>query len=373
VHALLIVALVLPWVFVGVMTLVLYVLIKQHGEFLHREQQLAASAMGGQAMPQMDYGLPVGSDAPDLALKDLEGHERRIAEFFGQPFVLTFFNTGCGYCTQMAPRLGELPEGAPRLVLVSSGDVDQLKTMADTNNWGFDVLHEGPEAATFKAYEPVGTPSAYLIDSEGKIGEALAVGADAIMELLESSSAAAPVVPSCSNGSNGAHADVAKSLREKEDAAVERAQRAGLRASSTSESRIKRDGLEAGTMAPNFVVRDLKGDVHSLTDYRGRRVLLVFSDVSCGPCEALAPDLVRLAGDRDDVQVVMISRGDPDLNREKAERHEYPFPVLLQKSWEISKQYGMFATPIGYLIDEDGVIVKDVAVGNDAILGLAAA
>jgi hypothetical protein len=32
----------------------------------------------------------------------------------------------------------------------------------------------------------------------------------------------------------------------------------------------------------------------------------------------------------------------------------------------------MFATPIGYLIDEDGVIVKDVAVGNDAILSLAA-
>ena len=31
----------------------------------------------------------------------------------------------------------------------------------------------------------------------------------------------------------------------------------------------------------------------------------------------------------------------------------------------------MFATPIGYLIDADGIIVKDVAQGNEAILALA--
>lgn len=364
-HALLIVAVVLPWVLVGVMTFVLYVLIKQHGEFLHREQQMAAAAAAA-AMPQESYGLPVGSDAPDLALNDLEGRERRIGEFFGQPFVLTFFNTGCGYCTQMAPRLGELPEGAPRLVLVSSGDAAQLRTMAGTHNWSFDVLHESEDAQTFQAYEPVGTPSAYLIDSDGKIAQQLAVGADAIMDLLVSS----PPV-SAPRGSNGSNGGGPGTLQEKEDAVVRRAQRAGVRAAPTSESKIKRDGLEAGTLAPNFVVRDLKGDVHSLTDYRGRRVLLVFSDVTCGPCEALAPELVRLAGEHEDVQVVMISRGDPQVNRQKAERYGYPFPVLLQRSWEISKQYGMFATPIGYLIDEEGVITKDVAVGNDAILALA--
>ncbi len=66
----------------------------------------------------------------------------------------------------------------------------------------------------------------------------------------------------------------------------------------------------------------------------------------------------------------MISRGDPDQNRSKAALNGYPFGVLLQRSWEISKQYGMFATPIGYLIDEVGVVAKDVAVGGDAILAL---
>ena len=44
--------------------------------------------------------------------------------------------------------------------------------------------------------------------------------------------------------------------------------------------------------------------------------------------------------------------------------------MLLQRRWEVSKEYGIFATPVGYLIDEEGVIAKDVAVGSDAILRL---
>ena len=68
----------------------------------------------------------------------------------------------------------------------------------------------------------------------------------------------------------------------------------------------------------------------------------------------------------------MISRGDQDENRRKAKEHGFPFPVLLQRSWEVSKQYGMFATPIAFLIDEEGVIAERVAMGGPAICELAA-
>jgi hypothetical protein len=44
----------------------------------------------------------------------------------------------------------------------------------------------------------------------------------------------------------------------------------------------------------------------------------------------------------------------------------------VQKQWEISREYGMFATPIGYPIDEQGIIARDVAVGIEPILALAA-
>jgi hypothetical protein len=46
------------------------------------------------------------------------------------------------------------------------------------------------------------------------------------------------------------------------------------------------------------------------------------------------------------------------------------FPVVLQRHWEISRAYGMFATPIGYLIGGDGLLASDVTVGESEILGL---
>jgi hypothetical protein len=59
------------------------------------------------------------------------------------------------------------------------------------------------------------------------------------------------------------------------------------------------------------------------------------------------------------------------MNRVKVAEHGLTFPIVLQKHWELSREYGMFATPMGYLIDEQGIIAAEVAVGGDAILALA--
>ena len=196
--------------------------------------------------------------------------------------------------------------------------------------------------------QAAGTPTGYLIDSDGKVASTQAMGVDLVLDMITRW----PISPE-GNGGGGS---------------------AGMALQDTSRSRLVRDGLEPGTIAPTFVLPDLDGTMRSLTDFRGRNVLLVFSDVDCGPCDVLAPDLVQIANSEQDngVQLVMISRGGQDENRRKAEEHGYPFPVLLQRSWEVSKQYGMFATPIGFLIDEEGVIAERVAMGGPAICELAA-
>jgi peroxiredoxin len=74
---------------------------------------------------------------------------------------------------------------------------------------------------------------------------------------------------------------------------------------------------------------------------------------------------------RPDLQVLVISRRDAGASRAKAESLNLSYPIVLQKQWEISLQYGMFATPIGYLIDEQGTVLKHVAVGVEPILALA--
>jgi peroxiredoxin len=135
-------------------------------------------------------------------------------------------------------------------------------------------------------------------------------------------------------------------------------------------SKIKRDGLKAGTPAPDFRLPRLDGPELALEDLRGKRVLLVFSSPHCGPCNMLAPKLEEFHSAHPEVEVVMISNGQPKENRAKVKEHRLTFPVVLQQQWEISRRYAMFATPIAYLLDQAGVIAHDVALGADAILDL---
>jgi predicted DsbA family dithiol-disulfide isomerase len=100
-------------------------------------------------------------------------------------------------------------------------------------------------------------------------------------------------------------------------------------------------------------------------------VLLVFSDPHCGPCAELAPRLQEIHMSRPELAVLIVSRGYAEENRAKAADLGLTFPIVLQKQWEVSLQYAMFATPIGYLIDDQGILASDVAVGIEPILALA--
>ena len=136
---------------------------------------------------------------------------------------------------------------------------------------------------------------------------------------------------------------------------------------SLARSRINRSGLKAGTPAPDFRLPRLDDGELVLEEFRGRRLLLIFSDPHCGPCNALAPELQKFHREHPEIAMLMISRGEPKENRAKVKEHGLTFPIVLQQQWEISRRYAMFATPIAYLIDEAGTTAADVAVGIDAI------
>ncbi len=148
----------------------------------------------------------------------------------------------------------------------------------------------------------------------------------------------------------------------------DRGSRVGNR--SLANSRIKRDGLKAGTIAPEFRLPRLDSGELALSDLRGKLVLLVFSSPHCGPCNALAPQLEKFHRKHPQLAMVMISKDKPEENHEKVKEYGLTFPVVLQKQWEVSRDYAYFATPVAYLIDGAGVIAADVAVGVDAVVEL---
>ena len=123
---------------------VIYVLARQHGRTLHAHDELSArvsaaeSAIGQlraavptlAAPPAPASGLAVGDIAPTFSLPNVAGKTRSLSDYAGKRFVLIFFNPACGFCQQLAPRLGHLPPGAPAVVVMSRGDADVNRSLA---------------------------------------------------------------------------------------------------------------------------------------------------------------------------------------------------------------------------------------------------
>jgi peroxiredoxin len=257
--------------------------------------------------------------------------------------LLVHWSPDCGYCRQIAPDLAGLQERLRKrkteLVLVSYGSPEANRTLLEEHGLTCRVLLQ-PDGATVEGFAHMGTPVAYLLDEKGRIAKPVAVGARDVPQLA-------------------AHAAGRRGRLQTER--------------PVSESQIEREGLKAGTPAPPFELLDLGGETASLAEQRGRRVLLVFSDPDCGPCEKVLPELVRLHRERrsDGLEIIMVSRGGLEENRRKAEAFGIEFPVVLQPGWKLSKKYGIFATPVAFLINEEGVIERDVARGPSEILSLA--
>lgn len=289
------------------------------------------------ASPPVYTGLPVGADAPAFDLPDLSGKRHTLDEWRGKRVLIVFFSPHCGFCTMIAPDIAAVsPDGADGLpvpIIVTNGSVADNRDWIEEYGVRCTVLRqEGMTVAN--RYQATGTPMGYLIDEEGRIASEMAVGGPPIVDLL---------IPAGANGK-------------------------GKATRPLSESQIPRDGLAAGTQAPDFELPRIGGAAVTLADYRGRKVALIFTDPQCGPCLELAPKIEQFHRKNPGFDVVMISRGDPAANRAKVKEHRLTMPVALQKRWEVSKKYAMFATPIAYLVDENGIIAEDLAMGPEAIL-----
>ena len=291
-------------------------------------------------------GLAVGVMVPPFKLPDLAGQEVALAELRGGRVLLVHWNPDCGYCEVVAPELArlqdDLAERKVTLLLLSHGSPEANRSMAEENGLKVPILLATEGTIGPRLFEGMGTPVAYLLDREGRVEQPLAIGLEGVQDLAR-------------------------------QIAGESKRRIRLPGEKPlSHSKLERNGLKAGTRAPSFALPGLDGGIITLESYRGRRLLLVFTDPHCGPCDRLAPELVgwhrESAGDP---ALLLVGRGDLEANRRKAELLDNALRIVVQKRWEISKEYGIFMTPAAFLIDENGVIARNVAKGLDEIMALA--
>ena len=101
---------------------------------------------------------------------------------------------------------------------------------------------------------------------------------------------------------------------------------------------------KVGEIAPDFSLPDQSGKTHTLTDFRGKWLVLYFYPKNDTPgCTEQAckfrDDLHQLAAL--DAQVVGISVDDSDSHAAFAKKHHLPFPLLADKNAEVSARYGV--------------------------------
>jgi len=392
----------------------LYQVFKQQGRILLRLDELESRTPAGHTAHEHPGaeteapGLPLESAFPAFSLPNLEGSVVSLHEFRGRRVLLVNWNFECGFCDSIAPQLASLEASFEQrhvqLLLLAHGDSGANREGAAEHGLKCPILLAGGREEG-GAFESEGTPVAYLVDEEGRVAAPVARGADRVLALALEVAGPQPGALSSGNDPAKPRGDV-ETPQPAEPPAPHRLRlprflvkyeiglgdlikritsALGIKPCVGCERRaqtlnrwlvfsgIAGSGLKAGTSAPDFQLPDLQGRVVSLQEYRGRRVLLFFSDPQCGPCDELAPHLVRLSREHanDGPSIVLVGRGSVEENRRKAQQHGMEFPVLLQdKKWKVSKAYDILATPAAFLIREDGVIAKDPAVGSEAILTL---
>ena len=131
--------------------------------------------------------------------------------------------------------------------------------------------------------------------------------------------------------------------------------------------------LEVGTKAPDFTLPDQNGTMHSLADYRGKKVILYFypKDNTSGCTKQACGFSERYPHFREKgVEVLGVSKDSVESHKRFEEKYGLAFPLLADPErkvleaydvWKEKTNYGKVSMGVvrtTYLIDENGMIIR---------------
>jgi len=322
-------------------------LLQQNGRLLVRIDALETTqtsgrqssvTVAGRADPS-PAGLQVGTFAPGFSLPRLDGETVTLDDLRaeGKPVVLLFTDPGCGPCRALLPEIGRWQQEHARvltLALVSRGSRDANAAKSGEHGISRVLLQQDREVS--QAYQSVPTPSAVLIRPDGTIGAPAALGSDAIRSLLARATAPVPVYPSSLNG----HVTVPT-----------------------------RPVSKVGQPAPLMTLRDLDGKAVTLQKYVVRPTLVLFWNPGCGYCRRMLDDLKAWEAKppAGAPRLLVVSTGTEETNRAMGLNST----VVLDQGFATGRAFGAGGTPSAVLVDAEGLIASEVAVGAPAVLALA--
>ncbi|GAG94570.1 unnamed protein product, partial [marine sediment metagenome] len=104
---------------------------------------------------------------------------------------------------------------------------------------------------------------------------------------------------------------------------------------------------------------NLEGQPISLSDFRGKPVLVNFWAVRCPPCRFEMPFIQAIFEESSDTELVVLAVdiGEaPSTVKDFIQSGNFSFPVLLDTGQDVALEYNIRAIPTTFLIDKDGII-----------------
>lgn len=326
---------------VGLLGTVVYFLKKvteQQTQIMRRIELLEIiSGEGGHETAREDVsnpheGLPIGAPAPDFAAQDLSG---KIVSFDNllvknKPMVLLFVSPSCIPCQSLLPEIekwqNELKDKV-NFVFVTKG---AAKENAEKFGGGkFKQILIQKESEISEQFKAVWTPTAVLINADGNIASAVAAGDTAIRSLIE---------------------------------------KVKLLGDESEKYFVTNISSNLGENVPEFALENIEGLSISSKDLTGRKTLLTYWSLDCGWCEKMLDDLREWDKTRgaDEPELLLLSSGNAEQHKGLGFRSQ----IILDDEKDVSKKIGMEGTPSAVLINENGKIVSEVAVGAENIFAL---
>jgi thiol-disulfide isomerase/thioredoxin len=131
--------------------------------------------------------------------------------------------------------------------------------------------------------------------------------------------------------------------------------------SSTEPVSTVTKAVTEGDLAPDFKLQDLDGETVSLSDMRGRPVLLNFWATWCPPCRAEMPYLQQVFEEWQGKELAVLTI---DIGESRSTVQNYlqsyrlSLPVLLDIKKTVAYKYGFRYVPTTFFIDRDGIIQR---------------
>ncbi len=132
-------------------------------------------------------------------------------------------------------------------------------------------------------------------------------------------------------------------------------------------------GIKKGQMAPDFTLQTLSGETLTLSDLKGKKVLLNFWATWCPPCKKEMPDLQNYYENyakQENVEIVAVNLtySERTINTKEsvenvslfADSYDLTFPIPLMEEDSLSKTYQVITIPSTFMIDTEGRIQRQI-------------